>query len=128
MQASHKLELGVMGYHARTVTPPKTRPSPAAWLPSMMILPAVELARRSVYAFCFGRFSRAQSYPATAACVFSAAADAFFANCLPMAFLTSSISMSRRCASTPTYMMLTTILRRRASLQTGTTSSSNGTT
>jgi hypothetical protein len=37
----------------------------------MMILSFVRSARRSVNAFCFGRFSRDQSYAAIAASVFS---------------------------------------------------------
>ena len=63
MQASQRLELGVIGYQARTVMPAEheTR-APAAWLPSMMICPVGQLGARSVNdAFCLGRFSRAHS-------------------------------------------------------------------
>ena len=102
MAASARLELGVMGYQASTVRPPNIRPIPAAWLPSMTILPAVAELRSRVCAVERGRLSRAQAWPATAASVLSLAAVAFLANWRATARFTSSMSMPSRWATTPT--------------------------
>src|SRR3989337_4056444 len=48
MSDSHSDEDGVIGYHATTVTPAIMQPTAAAALPSMRILPAVSLDRKSV--------------------------------------------------------------------------------
>ena len=74
------LLLGVMGYQAQTVAPPKTIPSAVAMLPSNASLSCATEVRRSVNSFCFSRFSSAHACPACTAPQFRSTAEALPSN------------------------------------------------
>src|SRR5262245_2668979 len=117
MSVSQSEDDGVIGYHVTTVTPANMQPSADAEFPSTRILPAVLSIRSTRNGSRFWTFSLAHARPAATAARLRSRAFGFFANALPSAFSTSATSIESRCATTPTYTMLTTSLRSFASGQ-----------